>query len=311
MKKFSIIIPFYYNEKNIPVTLKEIYNFAQKIEKEYTLEFIFIDDGSEDDTWNMLNLNINKNYNHKLLKLSKNFGSHNAIAAGFEASSGDVVGLITSDMQDPIDLFKDMLDAWKEGFEIILAVRNIREDNFFQRMFSNIYYRLLKRFSNANMPLGGYDFFVVDKKVAKLISDMNEKNSSITCQISWAGFNRKMIYYKRKKREIGRSKWSFNKKVKLFTDSFIAFSVFPIRMIQIFAVIFSSTGFIYIIVILILKLNNQIPIHGIATVIGILCISSGLILFSLSIIGEYIWRILDQSRKRPNFIIEKYSEIRK
>ena len=158
------------------------------------------------------------------------------------------------------------------------------------------------------MPIGGFDFFVIDKKVAKLLIDIKEKNSSITCQISWAGFNKKLLYYSRKKRKTGKSSWTISKKIKLFVDSFMAFSIFPLRLIQIVAGFFSIVGFIYLVIILILKINNQIPIHGIATVVGILCISSGLILFALSIIGEYIWRILDQVRNRPLFIIEKYTE---
>ena len=311
MKKFSIIIPFYFNEKNIPITLKKIYEVSDRIRDKYQIEFIFIDDGSLDETWELLNKGYNPSYNHKLIKLSKNFGSHNAIIAGLNAAVGDAIGLITSDLQDPPELFIKMLNKWENGKNIVLAVRNAREDNFLQRFFSRTYYRLLRRFSNTNMPLEGFDFFLIDKKVSKILILMNEKNSSVTCQIAWAGFNRKILHYKREKREIGKSKWTLSKKLKLFTDSFIAFSVFPIRLIQLFGVIFSIIGFAYIIVIIVLKALDKIPIQGIATVIAILCLAAGLILLSLSILGEYIWRILDESRKRPPYIIEKYLSINK
>ncbi len=311
MKKFSLIVPFYYNEKNIKSTLNELYSVLKQISNNFEVELIFIDDGSKDSTWDLLNQEISDEFDHKLIKLSKNFGSHSAILAGLSVSEGDAVGLITSDLQDPPELFLEMLKHWQEGFQAVLAVRKARSDGIFQILFSNLYYRLLNKFSNANMPLGGFDFFVIDKKVAGLLVDMSEKNSSITCQISWAGFNKKIIYYQREKRKIGKSSWTFNKKMKLFIDSFMAFSVFPLRLIQIAAGFFSFVGFIYLIIIIFLKINNKIPIHGIATVIGILCISSGLILFSLSIIGEYIWRILDQVRNRPIFIIEEYLKIKK
>ena len=306
MKKFSIIVPFYCNEANIPVTLPRLYEALDKLKNKYSIEFIFIDDGSNDNTWQLLNQYSSKQFEHKLVKLSKNFGSHAAILAGLTISEGYAVGLITSDLQDPPELFNEMLSGWENGYEIVLAVRNSREENFFQRFFSRLYHRLLKNFSNTNMPLGGFDFFVVDRKVAKIISEMNEKNSSITCQIAWAGFNRKTILYSREKRGIGKSGWTLNKKVKLFIDSFASFSIFPIRLIQILGTIFSIIGFVYIIVIIILKINGLIPLHGIATVIAILCLASGLILISLSVIGEYVWRILDETRKRPPFIIEKF-----
>jgi len=311
MKRFSLIIPFYFNEENILITLERVYRVLDKIRNRYSIELIFIDDGSQDKTWELLNKSINLSYDHKLIKLSKNFGSHYAITAGLNVAQGDVIGLVTSDLQDPPELFSKMLKEWENGYKIIMAVRNGREDNFLQRFFSNTYYKLLKRFSNTNMPIGGFDFFLVDKEVAKILTLMNEKNSSLTCQIAWTGFNRKVIYYKRSKREIGKSKWTISKKFKLFVDSFVSFSVFPIRLIQIFGLFFSSAGFIYIIAIIILKFTGNIPIQGFATIIAILCIVSGLILLSLSIIGEYIWRILDEARKRPPFIIEKFLIINK
>jgi polyisoprenyl-phosphate glycosyltransferase len=311
MKKISIIVPFYYNQENVPITLKRLYQVFNSIKKEYLIEFIFVDDGSKDKTWENLNKFYSHSYDHKLLKLSKNFGSHYAILAGLQYSDGDGIGLITSDLQDPPEIFLDMISNWEKETDIVIAVRNAREDKFLQRFAGNIYYKLIEKFSNTNMPIGGFDFFFIDKKVSRVLANMMEKNSSITCQIAWAGFNRKIIYYKRQKRMIGKSKWNLNKKIKLFVDSFASFSIFPIRLIQIFAFFFSVVGFIYLIVIVILKINGKILIHGIATVIGILCIASGLILFSLSIIGEYVWRVLDESRKRPPFIVEKYLNVKK
>jgi dolichol-phosphate mannosyltransferase len=122
------------------------------------------------------------------------------------------------------------------------------------------------------------------------------------------GFKRQLLYYERKQREIGITRWTFDKKIKLFTDSFISFSRFPIRLIQIFGLLFLIAGFAYLIVIIYLKFSNGIAVQGIATVIAILCIVSGFLFFSLSIIGEYIWRILDETRNRPRFIIEQYRE---
>lgn len=311
MKKLSLIIPFYCNQENIPFTLPKIYEVIAKLEKVYKVELIFVDDGSEDKTWDELLENYNKNYDHLLIKLSKNFGSHSAILAGINKAGGDFLVMITSDLQDSPELLFKMVKEWENGFDIVIAERVQRGDPFFQKLFSKIYYKLLLKYSNTNMPMGGFDCFLIDKKIYRLLDSMSEKNSSITCQISWVGFKKKIIYYKREKRKTGKSMWTYSKKMKLFIDSFVSFSVFPIRLIQIFGFLFSFFGFIYLIVIIILKINNYIPFQGIATVIAILLVSSGLVLLSLSIIGEYLWRVLDETRKRPNFIIDKCLKLNK
>ena len=304
MKKISIIVPVYYNEQNLNDlynSLKEI--IFRKIDMDY--ELIMVDDGSGDKSYNLMKELRNNDKKVKLVKLARNFGSHVALLAGLTYATGDCVTCISADLQDPPENILRMLEKWKDGVRVVLAVRKDREESSIQKFFSNSYYRLMRRFALKDMPKGGFDSFLIDKKVADIICEMEEKNTSIMGQILWCGFKHEMIYYVRRKREKGKSRWTFSKKVKLFIDSFVSFSYVPIRFASIVGIVASLVSLIWIVIIVCTKIFVGIDTDGWTTLMAVLLFSSGLILLTLGIIGEYLWRIFDTVRKRPVFIIEE------
>jgi glycosyltransferase involved in cell wall biosynthesis len=302
-KKLSIIIPVYFNETNIP----SLYPQLEKVLKnqEFTYEIIFVDDGSEDNSYLELLKLRDLDSNIKILKLSKNYGSHTAILAGLSYAKGDCATVLSADLQDPPNIILEMYKKWLIGNKVVLAVRSGREESFLKRFFSNTYYKLMKKFALKNMPYGGFDCFLIDKKVIGSLIKMQEKNTSIMGQILWCGFQTEQIYYIRKERESGKSRWTLTKKFKLFTDSFLSFSYFPIRFMSGVGFIFSIIGFIGIMYLIVNKLLHNISMQGWTSIIVLILFVSGIQMLMISIIGEYVWRILDESKKRPVYIVEE------
>lgn len=304
MIKLSVIIPIYYNEGNIPSLYEKL---KETIIENKTIDFeiIFVDDGSKDNSYNELKKLREKNDKIKLIKLSRNFGSHVAILAGLSNATGDCATVISADLQDPPTIILDMLEKYYKGNKVVLAVREDREESFVQKFFSNTYYKLMKKFALNEMPEGGFDCFLIDKTVIDVITSMKEKNSSLMGQILWCGFQTEKIYYIRKEREIGKSRWTISKKIKLFVDSFMAFSYAPIRIMSSLGFLISALGFIYGFIIFINKILNNTVIEGWASLMTVFLVISGIQMMLLGIIGEYLWRSFDESRKRPTFIIDK------
>ena len=303
MKKLSVIIPVYFNEMNIPKLYEKLMEVLKN--NRFCYEIIFVDDGSQDNSYLELLKVREKDKNIKILKLSKNYGSHTAILAGMSHITGDCVTVLSADLQDPPEIIEKMFEKWLEGNKVVLAVRESREESFLQTFISNTYYKLMQRFALKNMPKGGFDCFLIDKQVCKKVAEMKEKNTSIMGQILWCGFKTEKIYYTRRERKEGKSRWTLSKKVKLFVDSFLAFSYFPIRFMSFLGFIFSIFGFFGIIYLLLNKLFNNVSIQGWTSIVVIILLISGIQMLIMSIIGEYVWRILDEVKNRPNYIIEE------
>lgn len=228
-----------------------------------------------------------------------------AVLAGFTFSDGDCVGMISSDLQDPPELFKEMIERWKLGKKVVIAVRQDREESFSQKLFAKIFYTLIRAFALKDYPKGGFDFVLVDKSVVNEVVKISEKNTNIFNLIYWLGFDRDYIFYTRRKREAGKSKWTFFKKLKFFIDSFIAFSYAPVRIISTIGIFVSLLSVIYGIYVIVNYFLNKIPVEGYTAIVSILTFLLGLILIMLGIIGEYLWRILDEARRRPPFVIDR------
>lgn len=311
MKKLSIIIPTYFNELNIKKTYKELEKEVLIKLKKYDYELIFVDDGSKDNTVSEINEVMKNHKKIKLVTLSKNFGSHSAILAGLSVCTGDVASFISSDLQDPPKIILEMLEKWEKGNQAVIAVRKDREESIVQKFFSNTYYRIMQKIAIDNMPNGGFDCFLIDRKIINILVQMKEKNTSLMGLILWSGFTLEKIYYVRKKREDGKSGWTLKKKIKYFTDSIISFSFFPIKCISVVGLLFFVISMLALIFIFFQKIFGNISIPGYTTIALILLMSSGLILLTLGIIGEYLWRIFDSVRTRPTFIIDEIKESEK
>lgn len=222
----------------------------------------------------------------------------------------EVVAVISADLQDPPELIHDMLSLWRQGKKVVIAARGGRDDDALTSFLSNTFYRLFRTFALKAMPQRGFDFFVIDRQVCDLLSQINESNSYLMGLILWTGFDPAVVTYQRKEREAryGRSMWTFVRRLKYFIDAFVAFSYMPIRVSSIVGGIMSILGVVYAIFIIANRLVFNIKIEGWSSLMVVLLIVSGVQMTMLGILGEYLWRTLEQSRRRPNFVIDMVIE---
>lgn len=302
-KTISIIVPVYRSGGTLHKTYIDLVSSLKAVQEQYVYEIIFINDGSDDNSLEEL-LKIRKiDKNVSVIDFVRNFGQIAAIHAGFKYAKGDAVIHVSSDLQDPASLIIKMIEKWTSGYKLVACARINREDNFISKITSKIFYRLIK-IAIPKIPIGGFDYFLADKEVYSKVLNFNERNSFIQGDLLWLGYEPYFIKYKRLKRKIGKSQWTFNKKIKYFVDGIINTSYMPIRFMSFFGVATSFVGFLYALVIFLLRVYNNIPLQGYAPIMIILLITTGLIMTMLGIIGEYLWRIYDEVRKRPQYIVK-------
>ncbi len=302
MSRISIIIPVYYNADTLMLLYEDMR--AKILSRLGDYEIVFVDDGSGDDSWKIMNEIRSKDQNVKCVRLSRNFGEHAAILAGLSECSGDCAVTKQADLQEDSELILELYDGWKRGSKVVYAVREQREDPALKKFFAGIYYTIVRKFINKNMPRGGFDCYLLDRQVIDVILGMDEKNSSLTLQVLWVGFSPKLVYFHRREREIGKSRWTFAKKFKLVLDSMMSFSYFPIRFMSVMGILCAIIAFIWIIAVIIERLAVGTPIAGWASLMCLVLFSTGMILLMLGVLGEYLWRVLDESRNRPPFLID-------
>lgn len=307
VSKLSIIVPVYFNEDNLIPLYEDMKEKVLRHLDRY--EIVMVDDGSQDGSWEKMLFLKEIDKNIRLLRLSRNFGSHAAILAGLSHASGDCAVIKAADLQEPSELLLEMYEEWKAGNNVVLAVREDREESRIQKAFSGFYYWLVRKLALPNMPKTGFDIFLIDRKVIEVLKLMDEKNSAITLQILWSGFKTSTIKYVRKKREIGKSRWTLRKKIKLTVDSVISFSYIPIRFMAVIGALFFAGSIVWGGVVFVSKLAGNIQTPGYTTSLIFQLFSSGLIMFTLGILGEYMWRALDAARNRPAYIIEEADPI--
>lgn len=305
MKKISIVIPVYYNALNLAESVPQLLALKDKL-SDYEIELIFVDDGSGDTSLQIL-FDFQSKFPQTIIvvKLARNFGSMAAIQAGLTVSTGDCVGMISADLQDPPELFYEMLEYWVKGNKAVFAIRQDREEPFLQKTFSKVYYFLVRKFALNEYPSGGFDFFLVDRQIVSEINRIQEKNTNLMTLIFWLGFKPIMIPYIRRNRTRGISRWTLAKKIKLFVDTFVAFSFFPIRILSIVGFIVAISSFVYGTYITFYWLFFGIDVKGYVPTMLIMTFTSGVQMTMLGVLGEYLWRTLDEVRRRPNFVIDQ------
>ncbi|HEU5079616.1 MAG TPA: glycosyltransferase family 2 protein [Opitutaceae bacterium] len=301
----SIVVPVYYNELNLPDSIPALLALREQLGGT-ALELVYVDDGSGDGSLKVL-VEFQKQYPEtiKIVKLTRNFGSMAAIQAGFRAAQGDCVGMISADLQDPPELFLEMLALWRKGEKAVFAVRQDREEGLSQRWFARTYYSLLRRYALPGYPEGGFDFCLIDRQLINEINAMGEKNTHIMSLIYWLGFAPAIIPYTRRARRKGRSRWTMRKKLKLFVDSFVAFSYVPVRFVSMIGILTSLLALGYAVFQIVAKFLFGTPVPGFSTIVVLIALTAGVQMIMLGVLGEYIWRILDESRKRPAYVIDR------
>lgn len=303
MSKISIVVPVYYNSDTLMMLYEDM---KEKILGQLgDYEIVFVDDGSEDDSWKIMNRIREKDKNVVCVRLSRNFGEHAALLAGLTVCTGDCAVTKQADLQEDSGIILEMYESWKKGNKVVLAVRSERDENPVKKFFANLYYIIVRKCIDKNMPAGGCDCYLVDRQVIQVLKLLDERNSSLTLQVLWAGFKSDKVYFHRKDREVGKSRWTLGKKVKLVIDSMMSFSYFPIRLMTTTGVVFAILAAVFAVNVIVEKLTVGTPIAGWASLMCVVLFSTGLILLMLGMLGEYVWRALDASRNRPPYIIDE------
>lgn len=303
MGGISIVVPFLNESEGIEIFCNTIEEYAKTVE--FPIELIFVDDGSTDDTCEILRkYQFCKISEKKLVKLSKNCGSHAAIRAGLQYAGYDICTWMGSDCQEPVEFIEKSYYLIQEGYDAVYIEKQSIGVSAVNRGFSKVYSNMMQKYAVKNYASGGISNIVFNAKIKKYINDNMESNSSIMLQIMDAGFVYKILPLDYKERAMGKSKWTVGKKIKLFIDSFVSFSFMPIRMVSLIGVAMFIIGFIFGVVVIINKLlHPELPSIGYATLASLISIGFGITNISLGIIAEYLWRAYDAARRRPMYIV--------
>lgn len=303
MSKISIVVPVYYNSDTLMLLYEDM---KEKIlGKLGDYELVFVDDGSGDNSWEIMNEIKGMDPNVQCVKLSRNFGEHAALLAGLSVCSGDCAVTKQADLQEDSEIILEMYESWKKGNKVVLAVRKERDENIIKKAFAHLYYVLIHKFVEKRMPVGGCDCYLIDRQVIEVLERLDEKNSSLTLQVLWAGFKTDEIYFHRRDREIGKSRWTLAKKIKLVLDSMMSFSYFPIRFMSGLGVAYAIVAVLMMIYVVVEKFTVGTPILGWASLMCVVLFSFGVMMLMMGILGEYVWRALDASRNRPPYLIDE------
>jgi dolichol-phosphate mannosyltransferase len=270
-------------------------------------EIIFIDDGSGDKSYQVLKeIKEKQGEAVRVIKLARNFGQRSAIRCGLEFVRGKAAVVISADGQDPVHLIKRMLDLYFDGkHEIVIATRNARDESIYRKATSFIYCWLIKKLCFPKMPIGGFDFFLVGEVALSNMLSWYEPTGVTHAMVLSLGFDPQYVYYTRRARKFGKSKWKFGNKITTLLDAVLGNSFAPIRFISLLGLCFASAGFVYALRIFLNYLAHGHPIEGWSPIMIVILTMGGFQLCMLGLIGEYLWRTMSLCRRRPGFFIEK------
>ena len=304
--KISVVIPMYNEEEVLETSYVRMIKVLQSLEK-YDYEIIYVNDGSKDQTLEMLQKKAKENEKVKILSFARNFGHQSAVTAGLKYVTGDAIVIIDADLQDPPELLPEMIALWEEGNEVIYGKRKSRKgESVFKLLTAKMFYDTLNALSDVEIPKDTGDFRLVDKKVVDVINSLPEHNKFLRGLFSWVGFKQKAFSYERQERYAGKTKYPFKKMWKLASDGIISFSTKPLKLVGglgILTIILSIGILIYSLISYIFELNSLTA--GWTSIMVAITLFSGVQLLSIWIISEYIARIYDETRNRPEYIIDK------
>ena len=303
-KKISVIIPVFNEEGSISELLNRLQTVLKQLK--FSSEIILVDDGSTDGTLPILQEFANRINEIKLIIFSRNFGNQAAVSAGLNYSTGDCAIIIDADLQDPPELLPELIAKWQEGFEVVFAQRIARKgESLFKRMTASIFYRLLQKLTHVDIPPDTGDFRLIDRKVITALNEMPEKNRFMRGMISWTGFRQTGITYVREERFAGETKFPFFKMLKFALTGITSFSFVPLQLASYFGFIVSAGAFISGLYVLYLKFFTDKTIQGWTSLMIALLFLGGIQLITLGIIGEYIGRMSEEVKQRPEYLIRE------
>ncbi|OGX07272.1 MAG: glycosyltransferase [Omnitrophica WOR_2 bacterium GWA2_47_8] len=304
----SVVLPVY-NEESV---LEELASRLNKTLKETNLpyEIIFVDDGSKDNSFvKLAELHARYRPHLKIIKLSRNFGHQIAITSGLKNVSGKAVVVMDSDLQDPPEVIQGFVAKWKEGNEIVLAVRSKREgESFFKKWTAGLFYKLIRFATNVNIAENVGDFYLLDRKVVDILNQMDERHRFLRGMVAWAGFKRATVEYVRKPRKAGSTKFGFWRMIKFSFDAATSFSFLPLRIISFLGFSISLLSFLGILVSLYLKIFTDQTVTGWTSLTIFVLFIGGIQLLAIGVIGEYVARIGDDIKRRPLYVVDQILE---
>ena len=307
----SVVVPCFNEQEVLNLTHQRLIKALGENSK-FDLEIVYVNDGSHDQTEEMLFELADSDSRVKVISLSRNFGHQPAITAGLNYAAGNIVVVMDADLQDPPELILSMINKWREGFDVVYGVRSKRKEGFLKRLFYNIFYRLYRFLVNIEVPLDSGDFALLDRHVVDLLNSLPEKNRFIRGLRAWAGFNQTGLVYERDIRAAGETKYNFKKLTKLAFDGIFNFSSVPLTVIFITGLMTSFMSILATLVYLIARIGefkifgySPGEARGFTTLILAILFFSGIQLISLGIIGEYLGRLYRESKMRPTYVIKE------
>lgn len=304
MVRYSVVIPAYNEEAVLEESYKRLTSVMQSLNEPY--ELIFVNDGSRDETETIIKTLCEKDTAVRLLSFSRNFGHQAAVSAGIDYASGQAVILIDADLQDPPEVIPEMAKKWREGFDVVYGVREKRKgESVFKRVTAKLFYRFLASQTEFNIPVDAGDFRLMDRKVCDVLKNLTEKNRYIRGLVSFAGFRQTGVPYIREERFAGETKYPLKKMISFAADATTSFSKKPLKIAGYIGAAISAVSFLYLLVILYLKLFTDQTVSGWASSMCVTLLLNGVILTILGIMGEYIGRIYDEVKNRPLYIVKE------
>src|SRR5215510_3575571 len=301
--ELSVVIPVFNEEENITVLHSRLTDVLEHTHIDY--EVIFVDDGSNDDSLNQLqNLSV-KDKRVLIVELARNFGHQVAISAGLDFARGQAVAVMDADLQDPPEVLPEFIAKWQKGYDVIYAIREHRKESWFKRSSYALFYRLLHRVANIDIPLDCGDFCVIDRRVVELQKSMPERSRFIRGSRSWVGLNQVGLPFERHARYAGQSKYTFARLILLALDGLISFSYVPLRFITFLGLNVSCLSIVLAIFYFVKKLFYGLSPPGFATLVVSIFFLAGIQLITMGVIGEYVGRIFEEAKRRPLYVLRR------
>lgn len=303
--KLSIVIPVYFNAESLPTLFLRLRDVEEHLSAlDIKVELIFVDDGSGDSSLEELLRIKDQRSDTKVVKLTRNFGAVHASKCGLQFVTGDCFMIIAADLQDPPELILEMVKRWQAGSKFTICARSSREDPWLTKLNAGAFYWLLHRLVINDYPEGGYDMALMDRSLLPPLVN-SSKNMYTPLLAYWLGYKPEVINYHRPKREHGKSRWTFKKKIKAFLDVMLGFSVTPIRLISGLGALVSLCSFLFGTSVVINALLGNVTVRGFPALASLISFLLGLIIVMLGIIGEYLWRVFDELNKRPEVVVDE------
>lgn len=303
--ELSVVIPIYNEVENIPVLYDRLVGVLENVGNSF--EIVFVDDGSRDESVKKLQELAAADERVTVLELARNFGHQVAITAGLDFTRGKAIAVMDADLQDPPEVFPEFIAKWREGYDVVYAIRERRKESWLKRTSYAAFYRLLRRVSNIEIPLDAGDFCVMDRRVVDLLKDMPERSRFVRGIRSWVGFNQVGIPFERHARHAGTSKYTVGRLMLLALDGLISFSYVPLRVITGIGLSVSLVSLVLAVFFLVKKLVYGLTPPGYASIIVSIFFLAGIQLVTLGVIGEYVGRIFEEAKRRPMYVLRRVS----